>query len=132
MILPTDTIVAVADGEKLNLFRNIGTETEMSLSAAPEEDIETTAGAGGQNSSSGNPDDSRVEEAGFATGIVAMLNQQVLTGKFSNLVIIAAPKTLGEMRKHYHKKLEDALVGEIAKDLTGHPIADIEKTILAA
>ncbi|HSP45252.1 MAG TPA: host attachment protein [Chthoniobacterales bacterium] len=47
-------------------------------------------------------------------------------------MIIAAPKTLGEMRKHYHKKLEEALVGEIAKDLTGHSIADIEKTIIAA
>ncbi len=132
MILPTDTIVAVADVEKLHLFRNTGTETEMSLTAAPEQDIETTAGAGGQNSSAANPDESRVEEAGFATGIVTMLNQQVLSGKFSSIVIIAAPKTLGEIRKHYHKKLEEALVGEIAKDLTGHPIAASEKTVLAA
>lgn len=132
MILPKDAIVAVADGEKLSLFRNTGTETEMSLTAASEPEIETAIGAGGQNSSSANPDESRVEEAGFATGIVAMLNKRVLAGKFSDIVIIAAPQTLGEMRKHYHKKLEDALVGEIAKDLTGHAIADIEKTILAA
>ena len=132
MILPTDTIVAVADGEKLNLFRNVGTETEMSLVAAADQDVEAVLGAGGSTSSSANPDDSSVEEAGFATGIVDMLNKRVLTGKFSNIVIIAAPKTLGEMRKHYHKKLEEALVGEIAKDLTGHAIADIEKTILAA
>jgi protein required for attachment to host cells len=61
-----------------------------------------------------------------------MLSSRVLTNKFSDIVIIAAPKTLGEMRKHYHKKLEEALVGEIAKDLTGHSIADIEKTIIAA
>lgn len=132
MILPTDTIVAVADGEKLNLFRNTGTETELSLEAAPDEDVETVSGSGGQNSSSANPDDSRVAENGFAFGIVEMLNARVLTNKFSDLVIIAAPKTLGEMRKHYHKKLEGALRGEIAKDLTGHSIADIEKTILAA
>ncbi|UZE49626.1 host attachment family protein [Rhodopseudomonas sp. P2A-2r] len=132
MILPTDTIVAVADGEKLNLFRNTGTETEMSLVAAADQDVEAAVGAGGTNSSSANPDQSRVEEDGFATGIVAMLNQRVLAGKFSNIVIIAAPKTLGEMRKHYHKKLEEALVGEIAKDLTGHSIADIEKSIHAA
>jgi protein required for attachment to host cells len=132
MILPTDTIVAVADGEKLNLFRNTGTETELNLVAAPEEDVEVTSGSGGQNSSSANPDQSRVEEDGFASGIVEMLNSRVLTNKFSNVVIIAAPKTLGEMRKHYHKKLEGVLLGEIAKDLTGHSIADIEKTILAA
>jgi len=39
---------------------------------------------------------------------------------------------LGELRKHYHKSLTAALVGEIAKDLTGHSIADIEKTVAAA
>jgi protein required for attachment to host cells len=132
MILPTDTIVAVADGEILHLFRNTGTETEMKLVAAADQDVETVVGAGGSNSSSANPDESRVEEAGFATGIVDMLNKRVLAGKFSKIVIVAAPKTLGEMRKHYHKKLEEALLGEIPKDLTGHPIADIEKTILAA
>jgi protein required for attachment to host cells len=38
MILPTDTIVAVADGEKLSLFRNTGTET-LSLAVAPEENV---------------------------------------------------------------------------------------------
>jgi protein required for attachment to host cells len=132
MILPTDAIVAVADGEKLNLFRNVGTETEMSLVATPGEDVEPVSGSGGQNSSSANPDQSRAEEDGFASGIIEMLNAQVLTNKFSNILIIAAPKTLGEMRKHYHKKLDEALVGEIAKDLTGHSIADIENTILAA
>lgn len=132
MILPSGTIVAVADGEKLNLFQNTGTESEMSLAVASEQEVETAIGAGGQNSSSANPDQSRVEEDGFATGIVAMLNQRVLAGKITNIVIIAAPKTLGEMRKHYHKKLEEALVGEISKDLTGHSIADVEKAILTA
>jgi protein required for attachment to host cells len=132
MILPTDTIVAVADGEKLNLFRNTGTETELSLAAAPEEDVEAASGSGGHNNSSSNPDQSQANENDFASGIVGLLNSKVLTNKFSDIVIIAAPKTLGEMRKHYHKKLEEALVGEIAKDLTGHSIADIEKTIIAA
>ena len=83
MILPTDTIVAVADGEKLNLFRNTGTETELSLAAAPEEDVKAASGSGGHNNSSANPDQSQAEENGFASGIVGMLNSQVLTNKFS-------------------------------------------------
>jgi protein required for attachment to host cells len=132
MILPTGTIVAVADGEKLNLFSNAGTETELRLAAAPEQHVEAAGVSAGHNNSSANPDQSQAEESGFASGIVGMLNSQVLTNRFSNIVIIAAPKTLGEMRKHYHKKLEEVLVGEIAKDLTGHSIADIEKTINAA
>jgi protein required for attachment to host cells len=132
MILPKDAIVAVADGEKLNLFHNTGTETELSLTAAPKEDVQTASGSGGHNKSSADTDQGQAKEDDFASGIVEMLNSQVLTNKFSDIVIIAAPKTLGEMRKHYHKKLEEALVGEIAKDLTGHSIADIEKTIIAA
>jgi protein required for attachment to host cells len=130
MNIPANAIVAVADGEKIKLFRNTGTGSEVSLSAMAEPDVD--AGATGGGSSSANPDQSRAEEDGFATGIVEMLNRKVLGGKFKDVVIVAAPKTLGEMRKHYHKKLEDVLVGEIAKDLTGHSIADIEKAISAA
>ena len=42
------------------------------------------------------------------------------------------PRTLGELRKSYHKKLSEVLRGEISKDLTGHAVHDIEKTIAAA
>ena len=61
-----------------------------------------------------------------------MLNKRVLDGKIESLIIVAAPRTLGELRKHYHKELSAILEGEIAKDLTGHSIADVEKTIAAA
>ena len=60
-----------------------------------------------------------------------MLNKRVLDGKIEALIVIAAPRTLGELRRHYHKALAAVLVGEIAKELTGHSIADIEKTIAA-
>jgi protein required for attachment to host cells len=89
-------------------------------------------GAGGRHaSSSANPDDSQQDEDGFAFGIAAMLNQQVLAGHIKNLVIIAAPRTLGELRKHYHKTLSSKLLGEIAKDLTGHSLKDVAATLAA-
>ena len=53
-------------------------------------------------------------------------------GKISKLVVIGAPKMLGELRKHYDKTLEAHFVGEIAKDLTGSSVKDIEKMIAAA
>ena len=83
-------------------------------------------------SSSANPDDSQVEEDSFAAGIADLLNRRVLDGKIANLIVIAAPRTLGELRKHYHKELSAKLVGEIAKDLTGQSVQDIEKSIAAA
>ncbi|MDB5628152.1 MAG: required for attachment to host cells family protein [Tardiphaga sp.] len=60
-----------------------------------------------------------------------MLNRRVLNGNVKSLVVIAAPRTLGELRKQYHKNLEAALIGEIPKDLTGHTLQDIEKALVA-
>ena len=60
------------------------------------------------------------------------MNKRVLDGEISDLIIIAAPRTLGEHRKSYHKKPSEVLRGEISKDLTGHAVHDIEKTIAAA
>lgn len=56
----------------------------------------------------------------------------MLAGKIKNLVVIAAPRTLGELRKGYHKTVSDVLIGELAKDLTGHSMQDIEKALAAA
>jgi protein required for attachment to host cells len=134
MLLPRGTTVAVADGEKFNLFRNSGDEANPALTPMPEADIETVnKGSGASHqSSSANPDHSKATEDGFAGGIADLLNKRVLDGEISDLVIIAAPRTLGELRKSYHKKLSDVLRCEISKDLTGHALADIEKAIAAA
>ena len=46
-------------------------------------------------------------------------------------MIIASPRTLGAVRQHYHAKLSEVLLGEIARDLTGHPVHDVEKAVAA-
>jgi protein required for attachment to host cells len=134
MLLPQGTIVAVADGEKFNLFQNTGDESNPALKAMPEPDVESVNKGSGSShqSSSANPDESQAAEDGFAGGIADLLNKRVLDGKIADLVIIAAPRTLGELRKSYHKKLSEVLRGEISKDLTGHALQDIEKAIAAA
>ena len=134
MKLSKNAVVAVVDGETLNLFRNTGDEGSPSLTALPDADISTTnKGSGSRHqSSSANPSDSQQDEDSFAAGVAAMLNKRVLDGKIDDLVVIAAPRTLGELRKHYHKSLEAKLAGEIAKDLTGHSAKDIAKAIASA
>ncbi len=134
MQLAKGATVAVADGDKFILFRNSGDEAHPKLTALPVAEVGTdNKGSGGRHhTSAGNPDDSQIDEDSFAAGTAALLNRQVLDGKITHLVIIAAPRTLGELRKHYHKMLSAALVGEIAKDLTGHAVRDVEKTIAAA
>ena len=129
MILPKGALVAVVDGEKLVMFKNTG-DHEPQLSALPTPAVEESqSGSGGRASSSANPDDSTKAEDGFAAGVAALLNAQALSGAFDDLVVIAAPKTLGELRKHWGKPLQAKLVGEIAKDLTGQSADQITKAI---
>lgn len=134
MNLPQNTVVAIADGEKLSLFRNDGDAATVNLTALPDPAIDSSKISSGarHSSSSANPDDSQQDEDGFGAGVTDMLNKQVLEGKIKSLVIIAAPRTLGEMRKGYHKSLSDVLIGELDKDLTGHSVQDIEKALAVA
>ncbi|MEO6013677.1 MAG: host attachment protein [Devosia sp.] len=133
MMLPKGTLIAVADGEKLNLFRNSGDEAGLKLTAVEHANVDAdTKGSGSRQTSSGNPDESQASEDGFSAGIVELLNKGVLAGDIDGVVVIAAPRALGAMRKHYHKALTAKLLGEIAKDLTGHSIADVETAIIAA
>jgi protein required for attachment to host cells len=74
----------------------------------------------------------QLEEDRFAAEAADMLRKRALARKFDKLIIVAPPRTLGELRKHYHKEVEARLTGELAKDLTGHPIPDIEAALLAA
>ena len=129
--LPKNTVIAVADGEKISLFQNEGDGANVKLKALATPDVDAskiTSGAR-HSSSAANPGDSQQDEDGFSGGIAELLNKQVLDGHIKNLVIIAAPRTLGELRKHYHKSLSEILIGEIDKDLTGHSIQDIEKAL---
>lgn len=134
MILPNSATVAVADGETLSLFRNGAHDGALSLSAiaAPELDGGNAGSGGRHRSSAGNPDDKTQAEDGFAAASAAWLNRQVLDGKINALMVIAAPRTLGELRRHYHKQLQAVLVGELAKDLVGRPLAEIEAAVAAA
>jgi protein required for attachment to host cells len=134
MELPHNTIIAVADGEKLSLFQNEGDAANVKLKAMPSSEINSSkiSSGGRHSSSSANPDDSQQNEDGFSSGVAELLNKQALGGKIRSLVVVAAPRTLGEMRKSYHKSLSDILIGELDKDLTGHSLQDIEKALAAA
>ncbi len=134
MKIPANALIAVADGEKLDLYRNGGDEHAPKLTALPDVKVSTeNMGSGNRHqSSSANPSDSQQNEDSFAAGVAEILNKRAVAGDVDHVIVVAAPRTLGELRKHYHKSLESRLVGEIAKDLTGHAIADIEKAVAAA
>jgi protein required for attachment to host cells len=74
----------------------------------------------------------QLEEDRFAAETAEMLRKRALNNEFESLIVIAPPRTLGELRKHYHKEVSARLLGELDKDLTGHPVDQIEKLLQAA
>ncbi|PZU75743.1 MAG: host cell attachment protein [Brevundimonas sp.] len=129
MKLSKGALVAVVDGEKLALFRNEG-GVEIRLKAIENPPIEDrVSGSAGRRSSEANPDNDTQAEDGFAMGVAQVLNKWVVTNRIDELLVIAAPKTLGELRKHWHKDLQAKLAGEIAKDLTGHSTDQIAAAV---
>ena len=134
MQLSKGATVAVVDGEKFNLFQNAGDEAGLKLVALGHDavDHDHKGSNAGRHGSSANPDGGQDKEDGFSTGVAELLNRKVLEGKIAHLLVIAAPRTLGALRPHYHEKLSAILVGEIAKDLTGHDMHAVEKAVTAA
>jgi protein required for attachment to host cells len=124
MHLPAKAHVAVVDGEHFSLFRNSGTEQAPALTS-----VDMPTGAGSAHNAGQGDTPRQNEEAGHAAAVAEALNAAVLSHKIDALVVIADPTTLGEMRKLYHKQLETALVGEIAKTLAGHSTDDLLKAI---
>ena len=69
------------------------------------------------------------EEDRFAAETAEMLKERALRNDLTHLIVVAPPRTLGELRKHYHKEVEKRLVGELAKDLVNLPVPEIEKIL---
>lgn len=134
MILPNGTLVAIADGTSLQLFRNKGTETALRLVPEDGEDIVPgNPGSGSRHrNSSSNPDPDRREEDSFVAAAAAELNRLALSGGTAQFYLIADPRTLGELRKQLAPAARSALLGELGRDLVGRPIADIEAAVLDA
>lgn len=138
--------VVVADGEKALFLKNEGDATYPNLSVVREmhEDNPPTREQGSDRPGRYNDGPSvhrsavdevdwhRVAKERFAEEIASRLYKMAHRGDFEEIVLVAPPLVLGEMRKKLHKEVDDKVVGEVAKTLTGHPVYEIEKILTAA
>lgn len=145
MRVPHNSFIMVADGKKSLFFRNEGDGDFPNLimerkdGHSDREDRELKSDApgrafastGASRSSYEETDYHQLEEDRFAAETAELLKQRALRNEYDSLIVVAPPRTLGELRKHYHKEVEKRLTGEVAKDLTGHPVAEIEKILSA-
>ncbi len=120
MQYPHGTTIAVTDGQKLRLFRNTGNEQHLQLMelATPEIHAHSNGATRQHHSGAANPSERHLQEDSYAAAAADWLNSQVLAGDIERLFIVAPPRTLGELRRHYHVKLQENLLGELGKEHT--------------
>ena len=135
MHLPKNAQVELVDGETFVVMRNGGAPLEPKLDRSEKPDLEATnysAGIKHQDDAGQALGRTDLEELAHGAAAAAWLNAKAVAGEIDDILVIADPKTLGEMRRHYHTELEKRLVGEIAKTLTGEPTKRIEQIIADA
>lgn len=71
-------------------------------------------------------DPQREAKRSFAADLVAMLQNQLQAQAFDRLVLVAAPATLGDIRKTLPKSLQAVVYGEVSKNLVHVPNAELE------
>ncbi|WP_319533242.1 host attachment family protein [uncultured Cohaesibacter sp.] len=132
MRLPKDTTVVVATGEGAKFFDASSKSGDVSLRFDHDLHPGDLADEGPSGKIPPDMDGKESMEATFSKILASNLYTKVHAGKIDNLVLIADPETLGEIRPLLHKEVTDALVLELDKTLTNSPVKDIEKTISAA
>ena len=144
MDLPNNTLVLVADGRKMLFLRNHGQGEQIDLRLEGHREQENAANrdqasdapgrsfasVGSRRSAMGETDFHQIAEDRFAAEAADMLRERALRGDFKSLVVVAPPRTLGELRKHYHKEVASRIIDEFHKDLTGCTIEEIEAALV--
>jgi len=138
-------LVMVADGAQALVFRNKGSALHPVLEtlfherrnnpASREQGSDapgrTQARMGERRSAYEETDWHQQAEEEFARHAAQVLEQAASAHPKEKIVVAAAPKTLGTLRKHYGRATQKQLVAEIDKDLVGHPSEDILAVLMA-
>jgi protein required for attachment to host cells len=141
-----DALILVGDGEKAIFLRNQGNPPNVKLAVEHVLEQEnpatrdqgsdrpgrTTARVATRRSAMGETDWHRLGEDRFASEIAASLYRLAHANHFAELVVIAPPKALGELRKAFHPEVAARVAAEIPKELTSHTVNDIEQVLSQA
>ncbi len=142
--IPHDAWVLVGDGEKALFFRNEG-DTEypnlVTIEVLNHPNPPTheqgadrpgrfNKGPDVQRSAVGDTDWHRMEEEKFAGELADHLYRAAHRNEFEQLIVVAPPRVLGELRDSFHKEVKSRILAEVDKDLTNHPVDQIERVLV--
>lgn len=121
--------IVVADGHSARVLENQGRDGAIEL-----KEVHTVTpknlmseGPSGSRPQGDSPRDT--DEATFAKQLSHWLLEQAQKKAYEQLVLVADPKTLGQMRPQLHKEVTDRIVHELAKTLTSSSLDDIAHSI---
>ncbi len=144
--LPHGAMVFVGDGRKALFLRNDGDEkfpnfvtekvfqdenpaTHEQGSDAPGRGF---ARAGGERRNAMEPTDwHEIEEHRFVQRVAEAIEALVRTRDAPALAVVAPPRALADIRAALHNDVKARVIVEINKDLTRHPVWEIEKRVIA-
>ncbi|TIP54953.1 MAG: host attachment protein [Mesorhizobium sp.] len=135
--------VVVADGEKALFLENRGDTQYPDLQVVQEMEQENPAtreqgsdrpgrysdGPSVHRSAVEDTDWHRLGKERFADEVAERLYKLAHRGAFKEMVLIAPPQVLGDMRRKLHKEVAEKITVEIPKTLTNHTIDDIENLL---
>ena len=144
MALPHRALVLVADGTKVLFLRNHGDQNQIDLRTESHDeredrkdrDIKTDAPGTSKQSfgygrpSMDEPDFHQQEEDRWIKDAADELKKRALRNDYDALAIIAPPKSLGVMRKEFHKEVERRIILTVNKEMTDRPIPDTEELLV--
>lgn len=143
--LPHKVWVLVGDGRKALVLRNEGDAQYPNLRAIsifqdepnPSTAVQGTDHPGravdhltGRRSGMEQTDWHEIAEQRFAHHVAATLCAR--ENDIGALVVVAPPKTLAELRDAFSDTLKRKIVAEVNKDLTKHPVHEIERLLTSA
>lgn len=127
--IPGGTLVVVADGHGARVFRNVGDDKSLTLK---QEDLLELMNMNDDGPAGAVPTEStgkQIDEATFAKQLALGLNDGAVKNRYTHLVLVADPQTLGRMRPLLHKETLQRMIAEIGKTLTNSPLGDIERAL---
>jgi protein required for attachment to host cells len=74
----------------------------------------------------------QIAEDRFVAMIASDMASDLASGQFETMVVAAPPVALGHFRKAASPALKAAVLSEIDKDLTRHPVPEIQKHVIKA
>jgi protein required for attachment to host cells len=141
--VPTNALVLISDGRRARLLRNQGTPVKPQLIVEqalervnPKTHEQGTDKPGRKHGTDGNArsaieqtDWHQQDEQRFAAEIAELLYKLGHAGNYDELVVVAPPKMLGDLRAKFHPEVKGAVIAELARDLTQYSVPEISNML---